>query len=127
MATITYTNLTHIVGDTSMAATTAEEIIDQGINEINIYLLKHGHQISNMTGTAGSKSWTGTSEEQGAILAVAMEYYQYYKTSGASAMSVNVSGLGYSSSTSTGGGTGRIHEVAEKFADKLMETEVSVG
>ena len=127
MGTITASSLTGLVGDTTMAAADAERIIMQAINELNLHLYRYDLVINQMTGTAGTRSWTGTNHEEGAIISVAMEYYQYYKTSGSSATSVNVSGLGYSSSTSTGGGMGRIHEVAEKQAEKLVEIDISVG
>jgi len=107
--------LTTIVGDTSTAAATIENVIDQSKNLLNAY----GASISASTGAAGSKTWTVTDAEKGAVLSVGMEFYQYLKTSGASAMSVNVSGLGYSSSTSTGGGMGRVQEVAKGLANQL--------
>ena len=127
MGTITASSLTDLVGDTTMAAAKAERIIMQAINELNLHLYRYDHVINQMTGTAGTRSWTGTNHEEGAIISVAMEYYQYYRSSGSSASSWNISGMGASTSTATGGSMGRIHEVAEKQAEKLVEIDISVG
>jgi len=123
LATINAASLKSLVNDTTMAASSAEEIIDQSINELDTF----GLALTNMTGVAGTKTLTVTSAEKGAILALAMEYYQYYRSSGSSATSVNVSGLGYSTNTSTGGSMGRIHEVAEKLAQQLMTTQQDIA
>ena len=121
MVTITCDSLTTLVQDTTIADANAEEIIDQAINILNTY----GADITNMTGTAGSKTWNGESKEKGAILSLAMEIYQYYKTSGSSSESSSISGLSYSVSSATGGSLGRIHEVAKSLAEQLKEMDVS--
>ena len=115
MVSVTYTTLTHLVNDTSIAPATAEEIIDQAINILNTY----GCSLSNMTGVAGAKTLTVTSAEAGAVIAVAVEIYsQYYVSSGASSNSYGLGPLSVSQSSSSQG-TGSVYAVAKDAADRL--------
>ena len=118
--TLAYTSLTNLVNDTSITATTAEALIDQGINELNA----NGLTLNNLSGTAGSKTLTVDSKYAGAILAVAVEVYmQYYKNAGASSSSLSLGNISQSSSSSSNG-SGAIHTVAKNMATQLMSRSI---
>lgn len=117
MVSLTASSLSTLVNDTTITAATAEIIIDQAVNTLNLY----GASLSNMTGVAGAKTLAATSAEAGAILDVAVEIYsQYYVSSGAQSSSYGIGGLSVSQSSGGGGGTASIHEVAMLAAHRLI-------
>lgn len=60
----------------NMSNEDAEYIIDQAINWLNRY----GTSLSNMSGTAGSKTVSLTSQEEGVVFETArLVYYAFYK------------------------------------------------
>ena len=94
MVTLDATSLSNLV-DTSLAAATAENIIDAAINRIAGY----GYTIVNLTGTAGTKTLTVTQAELGWVQSVAVAIYaREYKNSGSTSQSVSANGLSSSSS-----------------------------
>jgi hypothetical protein len=125
MTTITYQTLQDLLNIT-IAATSAEAIIDHAINLLNAY----GADLSNMTGTAGAKSWSGESREAGAIMEVASSIYNNkFLTSGGSGSSFGMLGVSSSNTanTSTTGGAGGPESLAQSLARQLSELEVDVG
>lgn len=76
MASVTASDWRNVMNLTSLSDTNAEYILDQAIDELNIY----GANLDNMAGGAGSKTVTLTSKQRGAVFAVArMIYESYYK------------------------------------------------
>jgi len=72
----TLQSLLHIT-DQTISATDAENIIDQAIDQANGYLQL---AMSNMSGTAGSKTVALTSAQRGLVMGVAMSlYYRRYR------------------------------------------------
>ena len=62
--------------DSTTTATIWETLIDGGINLLNTY----GANITNLSGTAGSKSVSLTSAEAGAVMAMTQQIYsKHYK------------------------------------------------
>ena len=121
MTTITYTNLQTLLNIT-VAAATCESIIDHAINLLNTY----GADLPNMTGTAGSKTWNGESNEAGAIMEVASAVYiSKYVVSGATSSSYGLGPLSTSNSVSTGGSSPE--NLAKSLARELTELDVAVG
>ena len=105
-----------------------EILIDGAIDLLNIYLLRYGKEIPNMTGTAGTKTLTVTSPEKGAIIMVACALYSKdYKTSGSQSESIGIGALSTSSSSATVSSASE--SLAEKLADNLgrEEMEVDIG
>ena len=77
MVSLTASSLSTLVNDAGLAAATAEAILDQAIDCLN---LLGNLELSNMQGTAASKSVGVTSRERGAILYVARAIYSsFYK------------------------------------------------
>lgn len=112
----------------------AEALLDSAINRI----ILHGRgqlSMTNLSGTAGSKSLTVNQEWWAGIIAVAVAIYgRDYKTSGSgsgSSSSLNVGVLGKSQSTSSssqsGSGGSDIDAIAENVAHNLLELTVEVG
>jgi len=113
MVSITYTSLTTLV-DASLAVATAEAIIDNAINELNLY--GDGVDLPNMTGTSGSKTLSVESKEAGAILKVAKAiYFRDYK----GPTQVTLGGVSMN--------TQRVEDVVKECAQRLKEIEVSYG
>ncbi len=102
--------------------TNAERCIDQGIDLLNTFL--RAATLSNLTGTAGSKTGSYASNQAGAILAMATQVYiQSYRSAGAAATSSSL-GLGpystsESSSSSTGGKADALLGYAQTLAEQL--------
>ena len=116
-------------GDDSFTVTYAEYLIDQAIYTLNLYLSPYDIAISNMSGTAGSKTLTVDARTAGAIYLVASTAYSgFYKASGSGSSSTSVS-LGQmstseSASSSSGKGGSDIHSVAQQVALLLRDLEV---
>jgi len=67
------------LSSTVLPAASAELLIDLAVDVLNLF---GNVEISNMTGTAGTKTLTATSKECGAILLLArMFYYGFFKGS----------------------------------------------
>lgn len=76
MATVTATEFKTLISDAGLAVATAEIIIDQAIDFLNLY----GAELSNLGGTAGTKTVSVESKEKGAIYFVARAVYDsFYK------------------------------------------------
>ena len=92
--TITGDTILNLLKNPSGITTTHGEIVmDQAIDHLNIYLDKD-NTISNLSGTAGSKTLSVSSRERGAINLVArMVYMSFLKQHGGSA---NMGSLGSS-------------------------------
>ena len=76
MATVTATEFKTLINDSSLADATAEIIIDQAIDLLNL----HGAELSNLGGTAGTKTVSVESKQKGAIYFTARAvYYGFYK------------------------------------------------
>ena len=106
--------------DSDISNTNAEYIIDQGID-----ILSNLGQIDlpNMTGTTpGSKTWSGTQRQKGAIMeASRITYYGFYKELD----TVSISGLSVTTADVLANPT--IRAELEKLAQNLKEMDVSVG
>ena len=129
MATITASDLdSRLHLEDAVDEEDLEILIDGAIDLLNVYLLKHGKSIGNMTGTAGSKTVTVTSAEKGAIMMVACSLYSRdYKTSGSQSES---SGLGPASYSTNAASTSNASELlASELASNLAieEMEVDIG
>ena len=125
MTTITYETLQDLLNIT-IAAASAEAIIDHAINLLNAY----GADLANMAGTAGTKSWSGESREAGAIMEVASSIYNNkFLTSGGNSSSFGFQGISSSNTanSSTTGGAGGPESLAQSLARQLSELEVDVG
>ena len=131
MATITASTLStllHLGSD--LENDELEAIIDAAIDKLNVYLYRYSIEISSMSGTSGSKSWTGTSPEKGAIMTVASKIYSRdYVLSSSQSESVGLGPASYSvsSSASSSAGGGSVEESAKDLAEQLKEVEVSYG
>ncbi len=80
--------------DDNITATNAEVVLDGAINTLNVF----GAGISNLSGTAGSKSGSYTSAQVGAIMAVAQQIYsKHFKNADNSNAQISGLGLTYSS------------------------------
>ena len=132
MVLITFQNLLdqlNLTEDTEITAEQAESLIDHAINKIIGY--GRGQiAISNMQGTAGSKSLTVTQEEAGFIIEVASAIYKKdFSLSGNQSESVTLGPASYSnssgSSMSSGGRTP--NDIAKEAAMYLRELEVALG
>lgn len=125
MVTITGADTYFTNVDTDITQTQWESIIDQAVDKINGYA--RDDLISNMAGTAGSKSLSVTSAQAGFIRSLAVLVYQKeYKSAGAQSESYNMGILSHSRSAASGSG-GALEELAEKAANRLKEIEVSYG
>ena len=114
--TLTYATVQTLVNDTGIAAASAEELLDMGIDALNA----EGLTLDNMSGAAGSKTLTVDSKYAGAIKQCAIAaYIQYYKNAGASSSSIGLGQLSESSSSSTGGSTGDLQGLAKALARSL--------
>ena len=112
--TITAASLEPLIGNPGLTAAVAEAILDHAINKINSY----GASVNNLTGTAGSKTGTYSSQEAGFILDVAISIYAVnYKTSGSSSHSESAGGLSFSESSSTS--SQNINTIAKEAATYL--------
>lgn len=128
MTTITGADIYFTNVDSSITQEQWEACIDQAIDKINGYGFQYGISLPNMSGTAGSKSWSGTSAEAGFIRTIAvLVYSKEYKSAGATSEAFSLGGLSHSqsvsSSTSIGGGAA--DEVAKEAAERLKEPDIT--
>jgi hypothetical protein len=97
MATVSYTTFTTLydvnTAASDFSATEIEAIIDHAINLLNLKGMDH-YTISNMSGTAGSKSVSLQSHQSGAVMFVAWLIYKGRKPESSS-----IGSLSYSPST----------------------------
>jgi len=111
--TINALTLQTLTGDTALAAATCEAIINHAINKINGYARED--ILSNMTGTAGTKTLVVSSYQAGFIISVAIAVYvKDYKQGGANSQSTGVGAV----STVTSAGDPDI--LAAKAAASLL-------
>ena len=79
MVTVVAATFSNLIDDDDITATDSELIIDQAIDLLNMYSMVD-EDISNMTGTAGTKTLSVEGYERGAILMVARPvYYSFFK------------------------------------------------
>jgi len=117
MVSISAAEFKAIINDSVITATNAEYILDNAIDELNTY----DADIHNMSGTAGSKTWSGESKQKGAIYELAhAKYKAYYK----GVLPVSALGLSVTPSNLS---NQAIADLAEKLAKQLKEMEVDVG
>jgi hypothetical protein len=72
--TITATLMKNILDDEDIAPETMENLIDDAVDKLNTF----GASLSNLTGTAGTKTGTYTSAEEGAIKTLTRECYKIW-------------------------------------------------
>ena len=115
MVTITATEFVAMINDRDITATNAEYLLDQAINELNTF----GADLSNMSGTAASKTWSGESKEKGAIvhLARAMYDYLYKRGETVSISSLSVAAIAINDV--------EVANLAKNLAQQLKEIDVS--
>ena len=119
--TVTYESLTTLVGDDTIEAATAEQIIDQAINKL---VLNHA-SVDNLTGDAESKTGTYTQAQAGAILELAVAIYtQTYKAGGAQSQSYTLGGVSTSQSASTSSGASSLQQLAKDLANELISRTI---
>ena len=125
MVTITASDLDTLLNlDSDVPDATLEAIIDLAVDKLNLYL--KGKELSNMAGTAGSKTLSVESRERGAIIPVAIAIYNRdYKLSGSESTSTSLGPMSTASSIS--GNVTSVEALAEKAADELKELEVDFG
>lgn len=123
-------NLTTLTGadtyftniDVGISQTQWESIIDAAIDKINAHGAQYDVNLPNMSGTAGSKSWSGTSAEAGWIRTVAVAVYQKeYKSAGAQSQSIGVGGLSMSQSMAS-----EIENLAQEAAECLKDLDITI-
>jgi len=94
MVTVTATEFKTLINDSEIADATAESILDAAIDAINIY---YRNGLSNLTGVAGSKTLTVTSQQRGSIMIVARTVYAtVYKNAAGATVNVAVVGTAFS-------------------------------
>jgi len=103
----------------SPEASVVEMWIDQAINLLNLY---GNLDISNMSGTAGSKTVGLESREKGAVVEICRRiYYSYYKKLDAAVMAgVSITSVDLMSNTA-------LNETIKQMARELSELDVSRG
>ncbi len=119
MPSVTYSTLTTILNITvpgDIAATEAEALIDHAANTLNIF----GADISNMSGTAGSKTVGLDSEEAGAVIEIASDLYYLDFQKKRSATSVGSAAIGQVTMVD-------VLRKAEVFARRLAKPKGSTG
>lgn len=94
---ITGTLFKALIDDTDATATEAEYMLDQAIDLLNLYG-RLDPELSNLTGTAGTKSLSCQSRERGAIYMVARAIYASFFKNAAGTVSA---ALGPQSSSSS--------------------------
>lgn len=113
--------------DASITQTQWESLIDQAIDKINAHGAPYGIDLPNMTGDAGSKTWSGTSAEAGWIRSIAVAVYQKeYKSAGAQSESYGLGGLSHSQSSSSSS-MAELESLAEQAAIALRDLDITVG
>jgi hypothetical protein len=115
--TVTGSLLQSQFNDSTTTATQMEVVCDNAINTLNIYL---NTALSNLSGSAGSKTGTYTSAQAGGILAVSLPVYrEMWKH----ADGENTGGLGALSSSYTP--TIQLLNFAERIARQLNRKAAS--
>jgi hypothetical protein len=121
MGTVTGTTLQQLLNlsNSSDSIEICEIIIDQAINKINL----HGRtDLPNLSGTAGSKTVSLDSRQEGAVIGVAATVYsEMYVGSGSSTSSYSVGAVSTSSSSQA------VTTAAREAGRALAEIEVDVG
>jgi len=118
MATVTAAEFKAIINDSVISATNAEYILDLAIDTLNLF----GAELSNLGGTAGSKTVSVESREKGAIYFVARAvYYGFYK----GLESVAPGGVAITSSDLMSNPA--VLETVKEAARQLTEMDVSRG
>lgn len=112
-------NLLNIAG--AVTDTILEAMIDGAIDRLNRY----GTSISNMSGTAGSKTVSLTSAQRGAVLEVASAIYSISKSSGSSSTSLSIGGL--STSESSAQGNTIFESMVKEAARQLLLEDAEYG
>ena len=116
MTTITGSDTYFTNIDSAFTATKWEACIDQAIDKLNLY----GLSISNLSGTAGSKTGSYTSAEAGAIRELSLLIYASIQSAGSSSNSYSLGVISESSSTSsTSGSSSNINGAAQQMAAQL--------
>ena len=115
-------NLLHL--DASFDDATMENLIDQSIDMTNLY---GNLDLSNMSGTAGSKTVELTTHEKGAVVTIVRTVYNAFYENSEGSMSV--SGITISSPDLMGNPTvvNTIKEVSRLLYKQLNELEVDIG
>lgn len=132
MVSITASTLSDLIDDDTLAAVDAEKIIDQSIDLLNLFG-EIDSEISNMTGTEGSKTLTVQGYERGAILLVATAVYRSIFISAGGSESSSVGPISYSTSSTSLIQDANVMAMLEKAAAMLakrldgLEIEVDVG
>lgn len=118
MGTVTATTLETLLDASDMTDATTEAIIDQAINLLNLY----GAELSNMGGTAGSKTVSLESKAEGAVIEVARAvYYSFYK----GLDSTTIGGMTVDSPDLLSNPV--VQRTLKEAARRLTEIEVDVG
>ncbi len=120
MATITADEFQALLNlsDADITNTNAEIVLNQAIDCLN----RMGADLSNLSGTAGSKTWSGESKEKGAIYDVARAvYYSFYKGIDTAA----IASLTASSPDVMANPT--VMQMVKEAARELSELDVAVG
>jgi len=121
MATITATEFNTLMdlSTSDLPLATGETIIDLAVDLLNNF---SGADIPNMSGTAASKTWSGTSKEKGAIhLAARAIYYGFFR----GVSNLSISGISLSVADVLGNAT--VMETIKQVAGNLREMDVSLG
>jgi hypothetical protein len=118
VASVTATHFKNVMNvDTS--TTNLEYVLDLAIDSLNIF----GAELSNMSGTAGSKTVTLTSKQRGGVFIIAREIYQkFYKDAGSHA---TISGLSLSASDLLTDDA--FYGLCEKIGHKLASTSEGIA
>lgn len=109
--TIDATLFQNLYNDSSITATKAEIIIDQSIDLLNTY----GVGLSNLTGSAGSKTGSYTSAQAGAIMTMTRETYATLYKNAPDKTSGTLGPAGASYSTNN-----RLLDFAKELAGQLL-------
>jgi len=119
MASISATEFKALIDDDDITATNAEYILNLAVDVLSLF---SDADIANMSGTAGSKTWGGTSKQKGAIYLVARAIYQSFYKRGES---TSAGGLSFSSGDVLGNPT--ILSTIQMAARRIAEFDVSYG
>ena len=109
--TVNGTLLQSQFNDSDTSVTNMEIVADNAINTINIFAAT---ALSNLTGTAGSKTGSYTSAQAGSIMAVALQVYREMFKHAAGNSNVTLSQLGVSFTPSV-----QLLNFAERVAKQL--------
>ena len=112
MVSVTASTFKDLINNTTITDSATEKIIDQAADSLNMYL-EEDNQISNMSGTAGTKTVSVTSAQRGALMNMAREVYSvlYKNPSGMTSSNLGPAGVSF--------GTSRLREAAKDIAAAL--------